>query len=219
MTADYYLHGYGLLKEMTPKLNNIKVSIMINLTIMFVAGMVIGHGSPVKDDVGVDAGQFMVDERGKLVVYKSDALASDANFITMREQLTTFLLTKGNEITRTTAARLESTGSVPMEKHAGIGNYVAGEIHYTLVLENNAGEINYWFTDLRYQPYRNDRFGKRARATATPIPLEKKFSKMNEQVWKKQKNYAYDAIEALADDVLGQLETAGKTKVVTTAMD
>ncbi len=188
---------------------------MIKLASMFVVGMAIGHGNPVKDDVGANAGQFLVDQRGKFVVYKPNALKSDASFTTMQEQLTKYLVAKGNEITITTAERLESRGILPMEKHAGIGNHVAGEIHYTLVLEDRNAEINYWFTDLSYQPYQNDRFGKRIKATATPIPLEKRFSKVNEHVWMEQKRYAHESIEALAEAVHEQLATAGKPKVIT----
>ena len=106
-----------------------------------------------------------------------------------------------------------------MKKHAGIGNHVAGDIHYTLVMEDRDGELNYWFTDLTYQPFRNDRYGKRVKATASPIPLERQMSSLNAQVWKKQKNYAYEAINEMADQVLAQLEVAGKPKVITTRME
>ncbi|GGG89078.1 hypothetical protein GCM10007415_23990 [Parapedobacter pyrenivorans] len=192
---------------------------MVNLVAIFVAGIAIGHGNPVKDDVGRDAGQFAVDQRGKFVVYKSNALADEVSFPAVQEQLTAFLDAKGNETTTKSAGRLESTGSVSMKKHAGIGNYVAGKINYTLVLENSEGELNYWFTDLSYQPYRNDRYGKRIKATVAPIPLEDQFSKLNERIWAKQKNYAYEALDELANQVLGQLEAAGRPKVVTTNME
>lgn len=192
---------------------------MVNLVVMFVAGIAIGHGNPVKDDVGRGAGQFAVDQRGKFVVYKPNALAGEVRFSAVQEQLTAFLDAKGNETTRKAEGRLESIGSISMKKHAGIGNYVAGKINYTLVVENSEGELNYWFTDLNYQPYRNDRYGKRVKATVVPIPLEDQFSKVNERIWAKQKNYAYEALDELADQVLGQLEAAGRPKVVTTNMD
>lgn len=192
---------------------------MVNLVVMFVAGMAIGHGSPLKDDVGLSGGQFAVDQRGKFVVYKSEVLPSEVNFLVLNGHLTAFLETKGNRTALKSTNRLESEGSVPMAKHAGIGNYVAGKINYTLVVENNDGELNYWFTDLTYQPYRNDRYGKRIKATASPIPLEKQLSKVNEQVWQKQKKYAYEVIGELADQVGAQLEAAGKPKVITTNME
>ncbi len=192
---------------------------MMNLVMTFVAGMAIGHGSPLKDDVGRDAGQFAVDQRGKFVVYKSEALPSEVRFSDVQKQLNTFLATKGNETEFKGTDRLESKGRIHMKKHAGIGNYVAGDVLYTLVVEDNGDELNYWFTDLTYQPYRNDRYGKRVKATASPIPLEKQMSKMNEHVWKKQKNYAYEAIDEMAEQVLTQLEAAGKPKVITTRME
>src|SRR3546814_2231689 len=52
--------------------------------------------------------------------------------------------------------------------------------HYTLVIEDKGPEFTYWFTNLAYQPYRNDRYGKRVKATASPIPLERQPSKINE---------------------------------------
>lgn len=192
---------------------------MVNLVAMFVAGIAIGHGNPVKDDVGRNAGQFVVDERGKFVVYKSSALADGVSFSAVQEQLTAFLDAKGNETVPKAAGRLESTGSVSMKRHAGIGNYVAGKINYTLVLEDSDGELNYWFTDLSYQPYRNDRYGKRIKATVAPIPLEDRFSRVNEWIWAKQKNYAYESLDELADQVLSQLEATGRPKVVTTNME
>lgn len=192
---------------------------MVNLVVMFAAGMAIGHGNPLKDDVGRDAGQFAVDQRGKFVVYHSDMLPSGVSFSDVQTQLNTFLASKGNETELRSATRLESKGRIPMKKHAGIGNYVAGEMHYTLVVEDEGGELNYWFTDLTYQPYRNDRYGKRVKATASPIPLERQMSKVNEHVWKKQKNYAYEAIDEMADQVLAQLEAAGKPRVITTRME
>lgn len=190
---------------------------MINSVMMFVAGLAIGHGNPLKDDVG-RSGQFAVDQRGKYVVYHVETLPNEINFATAKEQLATFLDAKGNKTTLSDAGRLESKGNIPMEKHAGIGNYVAGTINYTLVVEDKGGTLNYWFTDLTYQPYRNDRYGKRIKATKSPIPLERQLSKVNEQVWQKQKNYAYDAINELADQVSTQLESAGKPRVINTSM-
>lgn len=192
---------------------------MVNLVVMFVAGMAIGHGNPLKDDVGRDAGQFAVDERGKFVVYDSEMLPNGLSFSDVQGQLNAFLASKGNKTELKGTNRLESSGRIPMKKHAGIGNHVAGDIHYTLVMEDRDGELNYWFTDLTYQPFRNDRYGKRVKATASPIPLERQMSSLNAQVWKKQKNYAYEAINEMADQVLAQLEVAGKPKVITTRME
>lgn len=188
---------------------------MVNLVVVFVAGLAIGHGNPLKDDVGGN-GQFAVDQRGKFVVYHVEALPNEVNFTAVQKQLNAFLDTKGNQTSTKGTNRLESKGSVPMKKHAGIGNYVAGTINYTLVVEDNNGEVNYWFTDLAYQPYRNDRYGKRVKATVSPIPLEEQFSSINAGLWKKQKSYAYDAISELADQVSAQVDAVGKPRVITT---
>ncbi len=192
---------------------------MVNLIVMFAAGMAIGHGNPLKDDVGRDAGQFAVDQRGKFVVYHSETLPNGTSFSDVQLQLSRYLDSKGNKTELKGAARLESTGRIHMKKHAGIGNYVAGDVHYTLVVEDEGGILNYWFTDLTYQPYRNDRYGKRVKAIASPVPLERQMSKVNEHVWKRQKNYAYEAIDEMADQVLKQLEAAGKPTVITTRME
>jgi len=191
---------------------------MVNLVVMFAAGMAIGHGNPLKDDVGYDAGPFAVDQRGKFVVYNSEMLPNGMSFSDVQVQLSSFLESKGNKTELKGAARLESTGRIHMKKHAGIGNYVAGDVHYTLVVEEEEGILNYWFTNLTYQPYRNDRYGKRVKAMASTIPLERQMSKVNEIVWKKQKNYAYEAIDEMANQVLTQLEAAGKPTVITTRM-
>ncbi len=190
---------------------------MVSLVVLFTAGLAIGHGNPLKDDVGAHAGQFAVDQRGKLVVYKADVLPAEADFSAVSERVALFMEAKGNKTVAKDAGRLESAGSVKMKKHAGIGNHVAGSINYTMVVENNNGELNYWFTDLTYQPYRNDRYGKRIKATASPIPLESSYSSVNAGVWNKQKGYAYEALDELADQVLAQMESAGKPKVVTTS--
>jgi len=192
---------------------------MVDLVVMFVAGMAIGHGNPLKDDVGYDGGQFSVDQRGKFVVYHSEILPTEVSFSDVQVQLNSFLISRGNETELKGATRLESKGRVSMKKHAGIGNHVAGDIHYTLVVEDKDEELNYWFTDLTYQPYRNDRYGKRVKATASPIPLERQTSKINEHVWKKQKTYAYEAIDEMAGQVLTQLKAAGKPKVIITRME
>lgn len=189
---------------------------MVSLVVMFTAGLAIGHGNPLKDDVGAHGGQFAVDQRGKLVVYKTEAMPTEASFSAVQEHVASFMEAKGNTTVAKDANRLESEGSVKMKKHAGIGNHVAGTINYTMVVENNNGELNYWFTDLTYQPYRNDRYGKRIKATASPIPLESSRSSVNAGVWAKQKTYAYEALDELAGQVLAQVEAAGRPKVVTT---
>ncbi|SEL08965.1 hypothetical protein [Parapedobacter koreensis] len=191
---------------------------MVNLIVMFIAGAAIGHGNPLKDDVGRSNGQFAVDQRGKFVVYHSETLPGEVSFSAVQAHLSAFLEAKGNKVIVRSATRLESEGSAPMKKHAGIGNYVAGTVNYKLVVEDNDGELNYWFTDLTYQPYRNDRYGKRIKATTAPIPLESQLSKLNEEVWKKQRNHAYEAISEVANQVAKQLATVDKPKVITTSM-
>ncbi|MGK6351452.1 hypothetical protein [Parapedobacter sp. DT-150] len=191
---------------------------MVNLIITFIVGLFITHGSPLKGHFGTDNGQFAVDQRGKFVVYKSDELPANVRFPVARARLIGFLEARGDKIVINTDNRLESTGSVTMRKHAGIGNYVAGQLHYTLVAENNDGSLNYWFTDLMYQPLRNDRYGKRIKATRFPIPLEKKVSKINERIWYKQRSFAHDTIQDLADQLSAQIKAAGQAGVITTNM-
>ena len=43
-------------------------------------------------------------------------------------------------------------------------------------------------------------------------------SKLNANVWKKQKIYAYEALDDMADQVLAQLNSVGKPRVITTRM-
>ena len=191
---------------------------MVNLMVMFIAGMVVGHGDLMKDDVGYGMGGFSVDQRGKLVFFKSGAWPDKVGFLEAYEALVPFLDSKGNKTERGSSGRMESNGRTPFRKHAGIGNHVAGDLNYTLVVEENGAGFNYWFTDLTYQPYSNDRYGKRVKATSSPIPLERKMSSINEHIWQKQRIYAYETIEELANQLLVRLEAAGMPDVVDTSI-
>jgi len=179
-------------------------------------GLALGQGNPRGMDAG-DIGQFAVDQRGRYVVYQTEALPDNITFDAACSRLDVFLTAKGNT-NATESNRLRSEGSVVMKKHAGIGNYVAGDLHYTLVVEYDNGEVKYWFTDLAYQPYRNDRYGKRIKATVSPIPLEQEMSKLNAGIWSKQRRYAYETLEALSDEIASQLKALGKPKVVNTTL-
>lgn len=187
---------------------------MVGLVMMLVAGMTASHGDFSTDDIGRNTGGFSVDQRGKLVLVKSESWPDKVGFAEASEALTDFLTTKGNTTTYVDAQRIEGRGRVPLTRHAGIGNYVAGDVHYTLVIEDNGSEFICWFTDLEYQPYRNDRYGKRIKATASPIPLERELSKINEPIWQKQRAYAYESIDKAANRLLAQLERLGKPTVV-----
>ncbi|WP_257667676.1 hypothetical protein [Parapedobacter tibetensis] len=191
---------------------------MVNLVLLLAVNMPIAHGNMANNNMISNDERFAVDQRGKFVVYKTEPIADGVSFSDINQQLTNYLTQKGNHTTTSGGNRLESWGSVTMKKHAGIGNYVGGTINYTLVVENDEGELNYWFTDLTYQPYRNDRYGKRVKASVSPIPLEKKMSKVNDKVWNKQRGYAYETIDQLADEVSSQLKAVGKSKIVTTSM-
>lgn len=187
---------------------------MVNLAIPFLMILLSTPTDIPTGSVGHGTGGFSVDQRGKFVFYKSAAWPEEVRFDRASEALMDFFQIKGNEATQIHAKRLESKGCIPLKKHAGIGNHVAGEIRYTFVLEDNGTDFSYWFTDLSYQPYRNDRYGKRIKATATPIPLEKQMSKINQPVWMQQKAYAYESIAELADQLAEQVRSADASKVI-----
>ncbi|HWK99066.1 MAG TPA: hypothetical protein VNQ55_03930 [Parapedobacter sp.] len=186
---------------------------MVNLVMMFIASMSVNQSDFSKDDVGGGMHGFSVNQHGKLVLVKSASWPDQVEFADAREVLIDFLSEKGNITEQMEGQRITSVGRVPLKQHTGIGNHVAGDIHYTLVIENNGVEFNYWFTDLAYQPYRNDRYGKRIKATATPIPLERRLSKINGKIWEKQKGYAQDALDDLSEQLLRSLQWAGKSAV------
>ncbi|WP_374743987.1 hypothetical protein [Parapedobacter sp. 2B3] len=185
---------------------------------MLITGVTVGYTGLSTDDIGRGTSGFSVDQRGKLVLLKSETWPDQIGLEEVRETLTAFLAEKGNGITHVGTNRMESVGSIRMKNHAGIGNHVAGDVHYTLVIEDNGSGFTYWFTDLTYQPYRNDRYGKLVKATVSPIPLENRASKINAHIWQKQKTHAYEAIDGLADQLLAQLEAAGRPGVVNTGM-
>lgn len=191
---------------------------MVNFTTVLIAGMIAGHGVFSNDPIGRNTGGFSVDQRGKLVMVDTDSWPDEVGFNEAREVLTVFLDANGNSTAQLDGRRMESSGKVQLKKHAGIGNHVAGDIHYTLVVADNGPGFTYWFTDLKYQPYRNDRYGKRIKATAAPIPLERKVSKLNEPIWQKQKVYAYESIGEFAEQLFAQLESIGKPTVVNIEM-
>lgn len=186
---------------------------MVNLVMMFIASMSAGHGDFSKDDIGRNKAGFSKNQDGKLVLVKSEPWPDQVAFNEGKAVLTDFLTANGNTMTQVDGRRITSKGRVPLKGHAGIGNYVAGDIHYTLVIENNGSELTYWFTDLTYQPYRNDRYGRRIKATVSPIPLERRLSKINEQIWEKQKSHAHEALDELGGQLLQHLQWAGKPSV------
>lgn len=191
---------------------------MVSLLVILMAGMSLGHTDFSSDDMRNGTGGFVTDQRGKLVLLKSDSWPDQVGFAEAREALTDFLAMKGNTTTHIGTGGVESKGRVPLKNHAGIGNHVAGDIHYTLMVKDNGSGFDYWFTDLMYQPYRNDRYGKRIKATVSPIPLESQLSKINEQIWQKQKTYAYEVIAGLADELAVRLETVGKPAMINIGM-
>src|SRR5690606_37907269 len=187
---------------------------MINLVVMLIAGVTVGHGGLSTDDIGRGTGGFSVDQRGKLVLLKSEMWPGQIGLDEAHETVTVFMAAKGDRTAHIGTNRIESSGRVRMKNHAGIGNRVAGDIYYTLVIEDNGAGFSYWFTDLRYQPYRNDRYGKLVKATSSPIPLESRASKINARIWQKQKTYAYEMIDGLAGRLLARLEAAARPSVV-----
>jgi len=186
---------------------------MVNLVMMFIASMSVGQNDFSKEDIGSGRHGFSVNQHGKLVLAKSASWPDQVEYADAREALIDFLSEKGNVTELRESRRITSVGRVPMKQHAGIGNHVAGDIHYTVVIEDNGSEFNYWFTDLAYQPYRNDRYGKRIKATAKPIPLERQASKINAEVWERQKLHAQDALDNLSDQLLQSLQWTVKPAV------
>lgn len=145
--------------------------------------------------------QFDKDERGKYIVYNLIDTRAAVSGEDLYEHALDYFRKKGRLTEERAGERLSARGSVKMSRHAGIGNYVAGTIHYRLVMEAKDGKYRYWLTDLVYQPSVRNRYGKIVPVKGRYIPLETEMSKLNRDVWEQQRRYAYEEISHIAKDL------------------
>ncbi|GAA4788297.1 hypothetical protein GCM10023231_15610 [Olivibacter ginsenosidimutans] len=156
-------------------------------------------------------GDFLTDQRGKYVVmHESDyEITQGYDFsVAIRDFF------KEQPMVLEKKDQLFVNGKAKLKSHAVIGNYVAGEVLYRLVFEKTTVGYRYWFTDLAYQPYVKDRYGKLVKAAITPIPLERKLSKINQRVWERQQASAYETIQLVSEKLDRYLQQVGQPKTV-----
>lgn len=153
-------------------------------------------------------GGFVTDPNGKYVVFQEEKKEFESD-IDLQDYVLDFFDEKEVEIEKENTQRVKISGKTMLKRHAGIGNYIAGDLNYNMTFEKTPDGYRYWFTDLSYQPYVKDRYGKIVPANAKPIPLEKEMSKINKGVWKKQREFAFQTMNDLAgklNDYLGRVD-------------
>lgn len=158
------------------------------------------------------SGGFATDQRGKFVVHREHDLHTNVSGQQLFDHAQRYFKQQGAEVV-TTGNQLRASGQVKLKQHAGVGNYVAGEVKYTVIVEEDNGEYRYWFTDFMYQPYVKDRYGKLVKANVKPIPMESQMSRLNQGLWQQQRRYAYNAIREVAADFEYQI---GKVAIPST---
>lgn len=177
----------------------------------FIMLVFIGLFTEIKEQE--NTGSFAVDQRGRYVFYKEGVQQMEEG-LNLVEEITGFF--KAQEI-REDEANLRQIivkGKAVLKKHAGIGNYIAGDLCYSLIFEKTTDGYRYWFTDLAYQPYIKDRYGKIVAAKVKPIPLEKNMSKINQHTWNQQREFAYHTIEMLSTDFNAYLRKINESEIL-----
>lgn len=181
---------------------------MVNFIMLMFAGLF----TDVKEQH--NTGGFLTDQKGRYVVYHEDDKQQINEGLDLQEHINEFFKSKAAELEESGQERIAVKGKTMLKKHAGIGNYVAGDVVYNLVFEKTANGYRYWFTDLAYQPYVKDRYGKLVAAKVKPIPLEKQMSNINQGVWAKQREFAYHTISALSDSFNKHIQKIDQAKVI-----
>lgn len=161
-----------------------------------------------------NTGGFITDQKGRYVVYHEDDKQQINEDLNLQEHINEFFKLKAAALEESGQGRVAVKGKTMLKKHAGMGNYVAGDVVYNMIFEKTDTGYRYWFTDLAYQPYVKDRFGKLVAAKVKPIPLEKQMSHMNQNVWAKQREFAYQTISALSDSFNMHLQKIDQPKVI-----
>jgi len=147
-----------------------------------------------------NTGGFTIDQRGRYVAYYEENTRQIEEDLNLLEYISEFFKAKVVQRDESGSGRITIKGKAVLKKHVGIGNYIAGDLCYKLIFEKTTDGYRCWFTDLAYQPYIKDRYGKIVAAKVKPIPLEKKASKVNEHTWNKQREFAHYTINALSID-------------------
>jgi len=156
-------------------------------------------------------GGFLTDQRGKYVfMYEGKIVLPEGHDFSL--VICDFFRKKPAVLAEEKC--LSVNGAERLSNHAAIGHYVAGDVLYRLVFEKTTEGYRYWFTDLAYQPYIKDRYGKLVKASVAPVPLEKEFSKLNKAAWASRRKSAYEAIRRVSEEWNTHLENIGRPRVI-----
>ncbi|SEN99386.1 hypothetical protein SAMN05216436_1288 [bacterium A37T11] len=163
-------------------------------------------------------GGFSKDQRGKFVLFGEDKLEASMTDDQLKSSVTAFFADESAKVGTTADGQLKVSGKTKLKKNAGIGNYVAGYLLYTAIIENKDGILRYWFTDIYYKPYVISRYGSLVPANVKPIPLEQDLSALNQRSWDRQRKHAYETIQNLSDQLKKQIQQqeTSKPSVITT---
>lgn len=182
---------------------------MVNFVMLLFAGLF----APANGQE--NTGGFMTDQNGKFVVYYQEKNIKFEDGELFKAHVNEFFKKQSPKFEKEEGQeRVMVEGKTALKKHATIGNYIAGDVNYKLVFEKTADGYRYWFTDLSYQPYIKDRYGKIVPANVKPIPLEKNMSSLNQGTWNKQREYAYQTLSVLAENFNKHLSNMDQPRVV-----
>ncbi|MEH6308302.1 hypothetical protein RYH73_21785 [Olivibacter sp. CPCC 100613] len=162
----------------------------------------------------INTGGFVTDQNGKYVVYHQEEASKLDDKQHIESYISKFFETNASTLAADGQERVTVAGKTTLKRHATIGNYIAGDVNYKLVFEKVGEGYRYWFTDLSYQPYIKDRYGKIVPAKVKPIPLEKNMTRVNQGSWNKQREYAYQTISNLAEHFNEYLNRGDQPTVV-----
>lgn len=181
---------------------------MVNFVMLLFAGLF----ADVKGQE--NTGGFITDQNGKYVVYHQEKAIKLDDKQDFQSYVSEFFDKKAVKLNAEGQERVTVEGKTALKRHATIGNYVAGAVNYKLVFEKTGDGYRYWFTDLSYQPYIKDRYGKVVPAKVKAIPLEKDMTDINQGSWNKQREYAYQTISTLAENFNKHLNRIDQPTVV-----
>ncbi len=173
-----------------------------------ILSLVVGFFTTHTDSV-VNGG-FSKDQRGKFVLFGESKLEVSFSEAELKDAVSDFFKDQGATVSVMAEGQLKISGKKKLKKNAEIGNYVAGYIYYTAILENKDGMLQYWFTDLTYQPYVIGRYGTLVPASVKPMPLEENLSVLNQRSWERQRKNAYQTLQTLSSELKAELQQEGK---------
>lgn len=84
--------------------------------------------------------------------------------------------------------------------------YPDGVIWYDMTLHMSANTCKYYITDLIFQPYKRNRYGRFELVSGKYVPLEKNASKLNQKSWQYHREKAKYKLDELVNRLIKELK-------------